>query len=291
MAMAQFTWAILLVAAVVQRAMPAEGMIDIEQNVQRVQGTQLCRGRGEGSGRAKCFQPLAFMNVLGKSMLVQRTSSHCPQKWKRSVASSATAINSRGLNMAAAASTTELILDEIKTTDGVDVAMKLESLGGSKRRISGGILIEAPVRAVWDVLTDYNRLQEYIPNIADSRTIRQPNGRLYLEQVGVVSKRIGLTSRILLDVEEFPYSKLTFTRVESREFLEFMGDIYIDAEGRWEHIFILLLGGTPATSAAYFHSSKQDSIFGSPDAAISAFKGLGMGSQRFVATPKSPRLF
>jgi len=71
MAMAQFTWAILLVAAVVQRAMPAEGMIDIEQNVQRVQGTQLCRGRGEGSGRAKCFQPLAFMNVLGKSMLVQ----------------------------------------------------------------------------------------------------------------------------------------------------------------------------------------------------------------------------
>jgi len=125
--------------------------------------------------------------------------------------------------MAAAASTTELILDEIKTTDGVDVAMKLESLGGSKRRISGGILIEAPVRAVWDVLTDYNRLQEYIPNIADSRTIRQPNGRLYLEQVGVVSKRIGLTSRILLDVEEFPYSKLTFTRVESREFLEFMG--------------------------------------------------------------------
>ena len=29
------------------------------------------------------------------------------------------------------------------------------------------------------------RLQEYIPNIADSRTIRQPNGRLYLEQVCV----------------------------------------------------------------------------------------------------------
>ena len=39
-------------------------------------------------------------------------------------------------------------------------------------------------------------------------------------------------------------------------------DIYIDAEGRWKHIFILLLGSTPATSAAYFHSSKQDSIFG-----------------------------
>lgn len=70
MAMAQFTWAILMVAAVVQCAMPAEGMIDIEQNVQRVPGSQLCRSR-EGTGRTKCFQPLAFMNVLGKSMLVQ----------------------------------------------------------------------------------------------------------------------------------------------------------------------------------------------------------------------------
>ena len=39
----------------------------------------------------------------------------------------------------------ELILKEVKTVDGVDVNIKLESLGGSRRRISGGcIAIPAP---------------------------------------------------------------------------------------------------------------------------------------------------
>ena len=36
----------------------------------------------------------------------------------------------------------ELILQEVKKVDGVDVNIKLESLGGSRRRISGGLLIE-----------------------------------------------------------------------------------------------------------------------------------------------------
>ena len=62
----------------------------------------------------------------------------------------------------------ELILKEVKNVDGVDINIKLEGLGGSRRRISGGLFIEAPPRAIWDVLTNYNNLHEYIPNIAES---------------------------------------------------------------------------------------------------------------------------
>ena len=111
----------------------------------------------------------------------------------------------------------ELILKEVKHVDGVDVNIKLENLGGSRRRISGGLIIEvcafsvrlcsvlpyhasircsrylpntnshahvqAPPRAIWDVLTNYNQLHEYIPNIAASGAQLQPNGRVRIEQV------------------------------------------------------------------------------------------------------------
>eukprot|EP00802_Teleaulax_amphioxeia_P009322 Tamp_09338.p1 GENE.Tamp_09338~~Tamp_09338.p1 ORF type:complete len:474 (+),score=57.70 Tamp_09338:126-1424(+) len=117
----------------------------------------------------------------------------------------------------------ELILKEVKTVDGVDVNIKLESLGGSRRRISGGLLIEAPPRAIWDVLTNYNQLHEYIPNIAASGAQLQPNGRVRIEQVGVISPTLRLTTRIVLEVLEEPYQTLTFSKVESREFLEFEG--------------------------------------------------------------------
>jgi hypothetical protein len=62
----------------------------------------------------------------------------------------------------------ELILQEVKHFEGVDVDIKLEGLGGNRRRISGGLYIEAPPRAIWDTLTNYNQLNQYIPNIAES---------------------------------------------------------------------------------------------------------------------------
>ena len=117
----------------------------------------------------------------------------------------------------------ELLMKEVKNVDGVDVNIKLESLGGNRRSISGGLFIEAPPRAIWDVLTNYNHLQDYIPNIAASGAQLQPNGRVRIEQVGVISSALRLTTRIVLEVEEDPYKQLTFSKVESREFLEFEG--------------------------------------------------------------------
>ena len=68
----------------------------------------------------------------------------------------------------------------------------------------GGLAIEAPPRAIWDVLTDYNSLNEYIPNIAASGAVLQPNGRVRIEQVGVISPTLRITTRIVLEVVEEP---------------------------------------------------------------------------------------
>jgi len=117
----------------------------------------------------------------------------------------------------------ELILKEVKNVDGVDINIKLEGLGGNRRRISGGLFIEAPPRAIWDVLTNYNNLHEYIPNIAESGAVLQPNGRVRIEQVGVISPTLRITTRIVLEVTEEPFQRLKFSKVESREFIEFEG--------------------------------------------------------------------
>ena len=41
--------------------------------------------------------------------------------------------------------------------------------------------------------------------------------------MGVISPALRLTTRIVLEVVEDPYKQLTFSKVESREFLEFEG--------------------------------------------------------------------
>ena len=44
-----------------------------------------------------------------------------------------------------------------------------------------------------------------------------------LEQVGVISKRLGLSTRIILAVEEQPFEKVSFSKVEAAGFSEFQG--------------------------------------------------------------------
>ena len=101
----------------------------------------------------------------------------------RAVPARRAALFTPSMALSASKKKSELILKEVKTIGGVDVNIKLENLGGSRRRISGGLAIEAPPRAIWDVLTNYNCLNEYIPNIAASGAVLQPNGRVRIEQV------------------------------------------------------------------------------------------------------------
>jgi hypothetical protein len=132
--------------------------------------------------------------------------------------------SARGVVMSVSASEmAETISEETQCVDGLDVKMKLERLGGTRRRISAGVEIAAPPNEIWDVLTNYDALQEFIPNIASSNAVVQPDGGLHLEQVGVVSRRLGLTTRIVLDVSEQPFEKLTFSKIEAAGFSEFQG--------------------------------------------------------------------
>lgn len=124
----------------------------------------------------------------------------------------------------AGSSAVRVIENKLVTFDDVDVAIRVEDMGGRRRRLTGGIDIECPVSRVWDVLTKYDKMHRFMPNLTQSELTKRPGGGIYLDQVGIISRKLGLKSRMLSKVtEDRDGAAITFTRVEGRDFSEFVG--------------------------------------------------------------------
>ncbi|TVQ08837.1 MAG: cyclase [Leptolyngbya sp. DLM2.Bin27] len=106
-----------------------------------------------------------------------------------------------------------------------DVIVETEKLGGQQRRILAFTDISASVDQVWQVLTDYDNLASFIPNLAYSKRLSHPEGGIRLEQMGAQCfLNIKFCARVVLDmVEAFP-QELRFSMVEG-DFRQF--------EGKW----------------------------------------------------------
>lgn len=115
----------------------------------------------------------------------------------------------------------ELSLD---TNDGEGLLqISAEKLPGRQRRIMASISIPCPVEQVWQVLTDYNNLSNFIPNLTVSRTLENSESRTLLEQVGSQCfLNIQFCARVVLDmVEQFP-NRIGFSMIEG-DFKSFEG--------------------------------------------------------------------
>nr|XP_010912051.1 uncharacterized protein LOC105038057 isoform X1 [Elaeis guineensis] len=99
-----------------------------------------------------------------------------------------------------------------------------------ERRIKARILVDADIEAVWSVLTDYERLADFIPNLVCSERIPCPHqGRIWLEQRGLQRALYWhIEARVVLDLQELPDSangrELHFSMVDG-DFKKF--------EGKW----------------------------------------------------------
>jgi ribosome-associated toxin RatA of RatAB toxin-antitoxin module len=104
-----------------------------------------------------------------------------------------------------------------------DVEVETERLDGRQRRISAKVQIPYPVEQVWQILTDYEKLADFIPNLSKSRQIPHPQGGIRLEQVGTQCLlNFKFCARVVLDmVESFP-QRLDFKMVEG-DFKTFSG--------------------------------------------------------------------
>jgi ribosome-associated toxin RatA of RatAB toxin-antitoxin module len=104
-----------------------------------------------------------------------------------------------------------------------DVEVCTDKAEGRQRQISARIQISHPVEKVWQVLTDYDHLADFIPNLAKSQKIEHPQGGIRLEQVGTQSLlKFKFCAKVVLDmVEQFPH-QLDFQLVEG-DFKKFFG--------------------------------------------------------------------
>ncbi|MFZ4666348.1 MAG: SRPBCC family protein [Prochlorotrichaceae cyanobacterium] len=103
------------------------------------------------------------------------------------------------------------------------VQLSTRSLDGRKRQVKASLVVPVEATTLWGVLTDYEGLADFIPNLWVSRRLPHPQGGIRLEQIG--GQRIlalNFSARVVLDMEEdFPH-RITFTIVEG-DFKEFSG--------------------------------------------------------------------
>jgi ribosome-associated toxin RatA of RatAB toxin-antitoxin module len=112
---------------------------------------------------------------------------------------------------------------EFETALMDQVEVQTERAEGRQRVISARIQIPHPIEQVWGILTDYDHLADFIPNLSKSRQIDHPQGGIRIEQIGTQSLlRLKFCARVVLDMlEQFP-NRLAFQMVEG-DFKIFQG--------------------------------------------------------------------
>ncbi|WP_414526979.1 SRPBCC family protein [Nodularia chucula] len=115
---------------------------------------------------------------------------------------------------------TDLTIDAVGLPD---VVIEVEKIAERQRKISAKIQIPHPVESIWKLLTDYEALPEFIPNLAKSSLLQHPEGGIRLEQIG--SQRLlkfNFSARVVLDLEEYFPQEINFCMVEG-DFKGFSG--------------------------------------------------------------------
>ena len=104
-----------------------------------------------------------------------------------------------------------------------DISLKIEKLEGRQRQIQAQINLPYTMEQVWQVLTDYESLAEFVPNLVKSQRLNHPEGKIRIEQIGVQNALfLNFSARVVLDMEEnFPHA-LRFQMVEG-DFKDFSG--------------------------------------------------------------------
>ena len=104
-----------------------------------------------------------------------------------------------------------------------DIEIKMLATGDRHRRLTAQIFVPAAVEQVWQTLTDYEGLADFIPSLSESRLVAHPKGGIRLEQIGSQSMlKFKFCARVVLDmIEHFPH-QLNFEMVEG-DFKTFKG--------------------------------------------------------------------
>ena len=103
------------------------------------------------------------------------------------------------------------------------VSIKTEKHTPRQRRIIASVAVPRSLEQVWKILTDYESLADFVPNLTSSRLLPCPNGGIRLEQIGAQCfLNFKFCARVILDMTECFPQEIGFSMVEG-DFKKFMG--------------------------------------------------------------------
>jgi ribosome-associated toxin RatA of RatAB toxin-antitoxin module len=127
------------------------------------------------------------------------------------------------------------------------IQQEMERLPHGTRRLAVQLRLALSPEWIWSVLTDYDQLHRFIPNLASSRQLWRRGNRVALEQVGS-QQFCGLrfSARVQLELSEEPeQGRLAFRMLEG-DFRCFQGvwQVGIDGTSTWL-LYDLTVQGKP----------------------------------------------
>ncbi|XP_059625504.1 uncharacterized protein LOC132268725 [Cornus florida] len=123
-------------------------------------------------------------------------------------------------------------LSNHKEVHGVEI--ELEKIGKNSCRIRSKIAINASLETVWNILTDYERLADFIPGLALSQLLEKRDNFARLLQIGQQNLAFGLkfNAKGIVDCYEKDLESLPFGQRRDIEFKMIEGDFQL-FEGKW----------------------------------------------------------
>ena len=115
-------------------------------------------------------------------------------------------------------------IDHSKKNDYRTIEQTMEKLSGGTRRLAAQLTTTASFSSLWDVLTDYDRLNLYIPNLLSSKKIYQKNNNVHLKQVGAQDfLGVKFSAEVIIDLfEEKELGLIKFNLIKG-DFRKFEG--------------------------------------------------------------------
>ena len=100
----------------------------------------------------------------------------------------------------------------------------MERLPQGTRRLAAELKSSLPVQLLWEVLTDYENLSQFIPNLSTSELIQRQGQTVHLQQVGS-QQLLGLrfSAQVQLELTEYRQDGLLRFRMVKGDFRRFEG--------------------------------------------------------------------
>lgn len=112
-----------------------------------------------------------------------------------------------------------------------DISLKTARHGDSFK-VEAAAEFEAEVTLAWEVLTDYDRLSEFIPGMHSSRIVSRNKRSVIVDQSGEARLLfLSFPIQVRLEVEEFPYQRIVSRAIEGN-FRELRGAYTLETRGR-----------------------------------------------------------